>query len=244
MLKVITSKSTESFNYLAGINRGVRPSQVSKLAESVRKMGCTRPLVCALIDFLPGGRKLYIIDGQHLFNALIRLDERIDYVLIEVKNKVDLVEKIALLNNSSKSWTLADYILSWGSIKSDYVRLSELFNIYDFELSFLASVLHGKTTGLRNNSITSVIKKGEFEIKDEPASLDILNKLTDVLNIIPRMDRMQNKYVCDEFVNFVLVRKSYNHSRFLAALQKNKKQFVLATQTEGALQKIFQRLSS
>ena len=64
-------------------------------------MGCLRPVVIAHLSFkeLVGN---YVIDGQHLFHALIRNNMDIPFVMIDVADEQDLVEKLALLNNSSK----------------------------------------------------------------------------------------------------------------------------------------------
>ena len=139
--QILKKDSKQSFSYLAGINRPINPSQVTKLANSVNKMGIIRPVVVAELSFIDGKKKLYIVDGQHLFNALIRNNMDIPYVVIDVKDKKDLVEKIALLNASSKNWAMVDYVTAWASLVPDYVRLNHYFQVYDFEISFLAGVL-------------------------------------------------------------------------------------------------------
>ena len=108
--------SSKAFYYLAGINRPINPSQVTKLSESLLKLGILRPIIVAEISFLTGKKTSYIIDGQHLFNAMLRNNMDIPYKVIEIKNKVELVEAIALLNASSKSWTMIDYVTSWSCV--------------------------------------------------------------------------------------------------------------------------------
>jgi len=239
-------KKGETLSYLAGINRPIDPAQVTKLATSVDAMTLVRSIVVARIDFIEGREVTYIIDGQHLFNAMLRNDIPIEYVEIEVKDLTDLVEKIALLNASSKSWKLTDYILAWSAVREDYKKLNKYFNIYDFELSTLASILSCSSVSSAGGSttITKTIKTGEFTIVDEAKQVTLLDHLTDILKIIPRMARFENRYVCAEYINFRnAVGGAYRHKEFLTNLEKNKDKFVLATQQQQKLTEIFRKLS-
>jgi len=239
-------KQGETLSYLAGINRAIDPAQVTKLAKSVDLMGLIRPIVASRISFINGLPTLYIIDGQHLFNAKLRNNIPIEYVEINVTDLKDLVENIALLNASSKSWKLTDYILAWSAVNKDYVKLNSYFNIYDFELSTLAAILSAssiKSNG-GNISITKAIKSGEFKIVDETKQVNLLDHLTDVLRIIPRMARFENRYVCAEYISFRnAVGAAYRHKEFMVNLERNKSKFILATQQQQKLSDIFTKLS-
>lgn len=236
----LTKGSKTAFSYLAGINRPINPTQVTKLAESINKMGIIRPVVIAEISFLTGKKTKYIIDGQHLFNALIRNNMEIPYVKIDIKDKKELVEKIALLNASSKNWALLDYITAWSSLVPDYVKLNHYYQVYDLDMGVLSSVLCNNIAD--GGNITKKIKCGEFKILDEEKNVIILNNLTDVLKIIPRMNRIENRYLCREYIKFVRNATKYNHSKFLENLNKNKKEFILATQEDGKLAEMFKQI--
>ena len=56
------------------------------------------------------------------------------------------------------------------------------------------------------------------------------------------MTRYENKYVIREYIKFIKNTPKYNHSSYLVKLEKNKKQFILATQEEGLLQDLFRSL--
>ena len=237
----INDSSKIKLHYLAGINRAINPGQVTKLANSLMKMGNVRPIVVCEIDFINGKKGLYIIDGQHLFNALLRLGWDIPFVTIDVKDKQDLVEKIALLNSSSKSWTMQDYVTAWASLAPDYVKLNHYFQVYDIEMGVLAAILSETAA---SGAITRRIKHGEFTIVNEEQNVSIVNGLTDILKVIPRMNRFENKYVCNEYVNFRRTEGcSYNHTDFMQNLQKNKQKFILATQEQDRLSDMFRKLS-
>ena len=238
--QILKKDSKQSFSYLAGINRPINPAQVTKLAESVIKMGIIRPVVIAYISFIDGIKKPYIIDGQHLFNALIRNNMDIPYVVIDIKDKTDLVEKIALLNASSKNWSMLDYITAWASLSNDYVKLNHYYQVYDIDLCTLATILLGQSVD--GSSTVKTIKNGKFKVVDEKLNVSILDYVTDLLKVIPRMARNDNRYTTREYIKFLRTTKTYNHKKFLDNLKKNKKEFILATQEEGKLVELFTKL--
>lgn len=239
-IKWIDEKSKVKFHYLAGINRPIYPAQVTKLAKSLNEMGCLRPVVVSEISFITGKPNLYIIDGQHLFNALLRNNVPIPYVIIKTEDKKDLIENIALLNASSKTWSMQDYVTAWSSLIEDYVKLNHYFQVYDIEMSIIAAIL--TESHPTSGHISKRLKDGSFRIVNEQENIKVLDQLTDVLNVAPRMNRFENKYLCSEYVRFVKNANGYNHEKFLQNLTKNKKQLVVATQEEGKLVELFNRI--
>jgi hypothetical protein len=240
-IKWLSLTGNIKFSYLAGINRSINPGQVTKLAKSLEMMGIIRPVVIAELSFVNGKPGKYIVDGQHIFNALIRLGWEIPYVTIQVENKQDLVEKIAMLNASSKTWTMQDYVTAWSSLKNDYVKLNHYFQVYDLEITDLAAILMGNSAG--GGNLAKILKSGEFKINNEEKNVAILNYATDVLKVVPRMNRFENRYVIREFVKFLRSTPKYDHKLFLTKLSKNKDKFILATQEEGKLSQLFEKLS-
>jgi len=243
---ILKPTSKKGLHFLAGINRAVGPGHVTKIANAIMRIGkIIRPVVVAKISFIDGIEKLYIIDGQHLYTALLRLGIDIPCTFIEIKNQQELIEKIASLNASSKSWCLLDFITSWASIKDDYKKLNRYFEIYDFELSIIASILSDRTINVNagGSSISKYIKDGTFTIYDEAGAKKKLDYLTDIFKILPRMNRSENKYACSEYLNFLSkVGSKYDHTKFLAKLLKIKDSFVFATQEPGALETTFKQL--
>jgi hypothetical protein len=239
-IKWLGENAKSKFHYLAGINRPIYPAQVTKLADSINKMGVIRPVIIADIDFISGKKTKYIIDGQHLFNALIRNGMEIPYVVIDIKDKKDLIETIAKLNASSKNWTMFDYVTAWSSLIPDYVKLNHYYEVYDLDLGVLSSVLNNLVS--EGGGLTKKIKSGTFKIVNEKENVEILNQLTDVLKVVPRMNRMENRYLCREYVKFIKTCNKYNHAKFIENLKKKKAKFILATQEEGQLIRWFNNL--
>lgn len=241
-IKWLGENAKNTFSYLAGINRPIYPAQVTKLANSINNMGIVRPVIVAEVSFINGKKTKYIVDGQHLFNALIRNGMDIPYVTVNINDKKQLVETIALLNASSKSWTLLDYITAWSSLNENYVKLNHYFQVYDIELSILAGIISDANSFTSGGSIAKKIKDGSFTVVNEKENVKIVDYLTDVLKIIPRMNRYENRYACSEFYKFVRGNMNYNHEKFISLLKKNKDKFVLATQGEGKLSDLFKKM--
>ena len=242
-MKWISKNSKLTLHFLSGINRGVTGNHVTTIAGSLMFMGNLRPIIIAKLSFITGKAQHYIIEGQHIYTALLRLGWDIPYVVIEIKDKKQLIETIALLNASSNSWTTKDYVNSWSCLNEDYVKLNQYELIYDIEMSLIASILNEEslTSGYR---IGAKIKSGEFYIKNEKENVKILDDLTDVLKVIPRMNRYENRYACSEYVNFrTIFAKEYNHNKFMKSLYLNKQKFILATQEKSKLADMFRVLA-
>jgi hypothetical protein len=245
-IKTLKITGSKGFSVLAGINRAIVPSHVTKLASSLDKMGVIRPVVVSSFDFIDGKKTTYIIDGQHLYNALMRVGWDIPYTEIEIKNTVELAEHLALLNSSSKSWTIMDYIKVWSNVSKDYVTLNKYFNIYDIELMQLAEILKNNTcafSGGQNNSISKFIKKGEFKVENEKEAVFTLNCVTDALKIVPRLDRMSNRLFIASFVNFMFGNSKYDHKHFMNSLKVNKDKFKLSTQDPEEFKNLLKSIS-
>jgi len=225
-IKWISANSRKKLSFASGVNRDIVPHQVNKMSDSVKKMAIIRPVVAAEFDFLEGIKKLYIIDGQHLVHALLRLGYDIPYVVIKIENKQELVEQIALLNSSSKSWALTDYVKAWGSLKEDYITLNQYAETYSIELSMVAAILSGNTVA-HGSVVTRIIKNGTFAI----------------MNVVDRMNRYENRYFISEYVKYVKEEGTYyNHEDFIKKLKKNKTDVALAIHSDGKLVEKFRTM--
>ncbi len=239
-LKVMP-KDGKGFNFLVALNRDIKPGQVTTISYSVEKMGVIRPIVAAEFTYL-GKKGLYIIDGQHLYHALLRNNMDFPYVEIKVENDRDLVEKIALLNSSSKSWTLLDYIQAWTFVNPQYKTLMKHFNTYDLEILQVASILHSnKVSVIADSNISKIVKTGEFNVINEEKCIELFDCITDTLKIIPRMDRMSNKTFVSAYVDYYNCTKDYDHDKFLKFLKKNVKQLKFVTIDKNTLADFLKR---
>lgn len=242
-IKWLTPDSKTQFNYLAGINRPITPSQVTIMAKSVELYGVLRPIIILETDCISGKKENHVGDGQHLFNACLRVGVNIPYITIKVYSKEELVQVMAMLNASSKTWTMLDYVRAFSSYNPNFVKLNHYFQVYDIEMSIVAAILSNLTVAGSSIAVKR-IKSGELVIKDEAQNVSILDNLTDVLKFVPRMNRFENRYLCAEYVNFRRTEGSnYKHTEFLKNLGNNKQKFILATQEKERLSDMFRVLA-
>ena len=214
----------KSFGVLAGINRPILPKQVTKLAESTKDMGCIRPVVVCKAPFYENNENLlYILDGQHLFHACLRNKIDVPYVIVEVSNMEELIEKMALLNSSSKSWTGVDYITAWASVNDNYKKLQKYLNIYDLEKTVVAGTLSGSS--ITGGGVFRGIKRGSYQVVNEKANVALLDKIVDLNQVIknPRK-RTQAEMFSSFVVYYRKISSDYVHEDFISFCKNNKKQ--------------------
>jgi len=206
-------KDYTKFHFLQS-NRIVDPKHTNKMTVSLRNMSATRPIVCINTDVIDGKKKLYIIDGQHLFYSLMKEESEIPYVTLDIKDFKDLIYKMALLNNSSKSWTVLDYIVAYKAIDPDYQALFELNLKYSIELAMLAGIC------LNSNTVTMIstkIKDGTFK-KTNDKTIEMCDKFQDVFTSIGVVDR----WVKHAFYSaFMMNYNKYKHAETISHIRKN-----------------------
>ncbi len=155
------SKDYEKFLFLDN-NRILNPGHVQTMIESVRTMGVIRPVVCIETDAISGKKQRYITDGQHLFTALVAEELEIPYIVLNVEDEIELVVKMAKMNNSSKSWTLLNYVNAFKPYLPDYQKLFKMRNKYNIEPLMLAAICTRGTSAVVSGS--RLIKSGHFKI--------------------------------------------------------------------------------
>lgn len=179
---------------LEGLQRPIITTHGNTLAKSMKSMGNIRPVIVVKLKEKNNKYAYYVLDGQHNYTALLSLKvTEIPIVEIVIKDIPNLVQTIALLNSSSKSWSLKDYVHAWSNIHPDYNLLKGLYDKYDIELSIVAAVCTGANLG-NATPATRLIKSGEFRILNLVESEQKLSDINEILNELPRMDRAANRY--------------------------------------------------
>jgi hypothetical protein len=198
------------------MNRGIDSKHVQKMISSIRKMGVLRCVITCTTDIIEGIMKTYVIDGQHLATALEREGMPIPHIDIKIESEEDLIEKMAYLNNSSKSWDLMNYINAWKMIRPDYMKLFKWKNMYDIEVTMLA-IIGVNNAGIRHS--TSTIKTGNFKITN-PKAEEMCKAFNDIFLKIGMSDRS----VKFQFLTaFMQAYGNYNHAKVMANIDKHLK---------------------
>jgi hypothetical protein len=216
--KELKVKHTTEYSKFAilPMNRGIDSRHVQKMIASIRKIGVIRAVITTTTNIIEGDKKTYIIDGQHLATALEREGAPIPYFDIDITSEEDLIEKMALLNNSSKSWDLMNYINAWKMIRPDYMKLFKWKNMYDIEVSMLACIATNMPS-IRYG--TQPIKNGTFTITNSKTE-DMCKAFNDIFLKIGMADRG----VKFQFLNaFMVAYGTYNHTKVLTNIDKHLK---------------------
>jgi len=221
------SKDYEKFLFLDN-NRILNPGHVQTMIESVRTMGVIRPVVCIETDAISGKKQRYITDGQHLFTALVAEELEIPYIVLNVEDEIELVVKMAKMNNSSKSWTLLNYVNAFKPYLPDYQKLFKMRNKYNIEPLMLAAICTRGTSAVVSGS--RLIKSGHFKITN-PEAQEMAKAFNDFFLKIGRADR----WVKHQFLQvFMRAWGTYDHDKALANLDKHIKTIKAMSDTGAA----------
>jgi hypothetical protein len=215
-LKIKHTTTYSTFSVLP-MNRGIDSKHVQKMIASLRLQGCVRVVICCRTNIIEGEWKTYIIDGQHMATALEREGEPIPYIEVEIASEEDLIEKMAYLNNSSKSWDMMNFINAWKMIRPDYMKLFKWKNMYDIEITMLAII------GVNNTAIqksTGVIKTGNFKITN-PKAEEMCKAFNDIFLKIGKSDRAVKFQFLNAFMQ--AYNPKYDHNKTMAAIDKHLK---------------------
>jgi hypothetical protein len=224
--KIKFSKDYKKFAFLE-INRITDTGHIQKMVASVRNMGVVRPIICVRMN-LAGSDQLFVIDGQHLFKSLQSEDLEIPYVVIDVEDKIDMVQKMAMLNNSSKSWTLLNYVNAFKMHLKDYYELNELRDMYNIEPLMLAILCTNGTESSISGS--RLIKSGEFKITN-PNAQEMAKAFNDFFLKIGRADRWVKHHFLQVFMR---AWGTYDHEKSLENLNKHIKTIKAMSDTGAA----------
>jgi hypothetical protein len=109
-----------------------------------------------------------ILDGQHRFEAAKRLGLPVYFIVDDYMD----IEDIAVINSTSKGWTLDDYLHHFrteenakGKENGDYAKLAEFTEDYGVNLYNAIGLLSGRNSQ-PNAELIHKFKRGEFKIMD------------------------------------------------------------------------------
>ena len=212
-IKSQTTKKYDMFSYLP-MNREVNSKHVEIMVKSINKMGCIRDVIVVRTNIFEGITKTYVIDGQHLLNALIRQNAPVSYRSLKLNTIEEIVSCMATLNNSSKSWGMLDYVNAYKVVNNDYMKLLRYINIYNLEPTMIAMIA---TNTSKSTGISKLIKEGTFSINNSKTEV-MCKEFSDIFLKIGKADR----WIKFNFLSvFLSVYGLYNHEKALINLDKH-----------------------
>jgi hypothetical protein len=129
-------------------NRPLDEGHIKKLQQSFQTFGTSlcRMIVVKTKSLSNDGKsEYYCVDGNHTRNALYRMSLPISVVIVELDTdtRLNLVQAMAVLNNSNKAWSTDNYLNSYAKLdiyeykKMRAIKLETGLTITDIQRIFL-----------------------------------------------------------------------------------------------------------
>jgi len=136
------------------------------LVKSMQDRGFITHIYCCYSKVITGGRELYVLDGQHraLAAQYLNIPFHVAILDIEPTTTEELVNLVAIYNNTSVCWQLDTYCKAYAILgKPDYVELLRMSKENGQTVSTVAFLLGGSTCS-RSLSNSTLLKTGMFKI--------------------------------------------------------------------------------
>lgn len=194
------SRDYDQFSFM-NTNRETARGHIELLKTAYEEVGNLTKVQPILVN-----EKLEIIDGQHRFIACKELEEPIYFTVVPGLG----VNEARSMNILHRNWQTEDYALSYAkSGNKNYQKYLDLKEDYGISHSILILYIHG----VANKGMHKAFREGNLKIKDEAEIRSRLDKLADVMEVIPRINR-------DLAVALIQVFRveGYDHKRMLRKL--------------------------
>lgn len=199
-------------------NRLITKSNVVTKVKSVLKYGQFRPV---LVVWNSKKNCYFIIDGQHLIEALKQLKMEINCLIYKFDNEKDITDFMITVNTTAKSWSLEDYINSWaGSGNKHYERLAEAI----FETNMQATVIMQAYTQVSRSKATKMVKEGKFNIFDKDRGDELIEYVCQCSALLPN-----TRQINEALIKIMLNTEGYDNIKMKRNLKKVVKKFIFST---------------
>lgn len=175
-IKVLKTTQYDKFNKLTA-NREVATKRVTRLKHSIQSRGNLRVLVMGKFN-----GKLYVIDGQHYLQACINIDIPVFYQIIEFATEADMIDMMAVLNSTSATWELGDYVHAFAELNIlDYMRLKAWRTKTGYSVQNISKIASGGEI----TKVSQSIKNKQFKFYlTEPEMTKMVNMLDKLIEAI------------------------------------------------------------
>ena len=225
--RVIITKDNYGVLETVSANRGIIPSLVKRMYDSVNRNGILRDIIVIWSITL---KKYLIVDGQHLTNAIMLMGGDIGCRIVDVTED-NLTQLMIDLNNTSKSWSLSDYIHGWSENGVyDYKQLQKTIKGSKIQDTIILMAYTQKDRAMA----TKLAKTGKFEIVNKTSGDRMLKQLTEIHKHLPNT-RVYNQAV----MTFLIKTKDYNHEQMLKNLKKKVSDTYFSTKEKEIYNQLF-----
>lgn len=220
-LRIFKTKDYGRFNFLEN-NRKIHLQHLSKIRESIRKSGFSED---GAILCYKKGDDIFVLDGQHRFEAARQLNVDVKYTLV---NESEAVQKIIEKNTYQKQWVLEDYLNFFCGLNiKSYQILREFYRENKIPLSIAINLLGGSRNMSHiggdskfRMSPRQSYKKGDLYIDEESlsAAQDGINKANKIRYFSERYSVFNNdRHFLNAVYKFVTSKK-YDEGKMIDQL--------------------------
>lgn len=201
-MKIPTIQSNsdyESFAFLNG-NRPLNKKKIEKIKVDVQN-GLNLLPYCPVIVFEKDG-KMYIVDGQHRFNASKELEIPVYYV---VSQELNLCQ-IAMMNSKQDKWKETDFLNCYLELGSEHYKTLKEFN-EEFHAGIAVTaelLMYGNYSAKKE--VLDLFREGLFVSEFPGETRKLLELTTDLFgryrfgtdrSLIYAVQQIRNKGLCD-----------------------------------------------
>jgi len=207
--QVHTTKDYFLFSSIDG-NRSINQIHVKRLEQSMQ----TKYLATIIIV----NEKHQIIDGQHRFEVIQKLNLPVNYVVCEGYG----LDEVHILNQNSKTWSSGDFMNGYCDLGiPHYITFREFRNAY--RLGYFESMV--LLSGVNSHLLKRKFVDGEFEVSDYDSACIIAEKIIMVEPIY--LGARRRSFVLAMIQ--LLKNPKFNYSEFLTKLKRQQSELVDCT---------------
>jgi len=206
-LKVKVSKDYKLFKKLE-FNRNLNNKHVIDMQKILEKRGWLTAIIC--------NKSMYIIDGQHTFEAAKKLGLEIPFIQIPNDDVSDIVE----LNTNQRKWSSFDFLHYWCTLKKEeYLQLQDFIGRWGIPITRGIAFGRLESAGLTE---TASFKKGEFYFADYDRSEKIARYIAEWQENTKQDNLITSVFGVEQFnkaAMWLISQSQYRHTTMLRQLQ-------------------------
>lgn len=228
---VYASSNYYMFHFLP-FNRKIIKKHLATIIGSIRRNGVLSFPLMIHTNCIDGKWKYWIVDGQHRFEAFKKLGYPIRFTLYRPDHggeitKYDIAQLIADVNNSSRKWSLHQFLKNWEFLDiPEYMKIKKVYEKTKISITTLLQAY----SGLRSDKATQMFTKGIYRMEDEAAGDVYVRYLTELKKFAPKSTKLYTALL-DFFRKHP---SNYDNNKMLQIIKKEK-EAVLANTIEGVL---------
>lgn len=216
-----------SVNFMPVGNRDIDYRKVAKIKLSMQMYGITSGITLIKTDVFDSTMRYYAADGQHRYEAARALNmlDRLPIFIVqkEFRSIPEIIQFVATLNTTQKSWTLVNFVEAYCSVGAEeYIFLRNICNTYNISYPIGMLLCGWSGNGLGYNSF----KDGHFKVRDMEKTRKVFSYIQDCFGVLEICDSRPMSYFAEQFYRWYND-STYDHAKFLKFLKRNKLAFKL-----------------